>query len=735
MGKKDGNTEDRFWSELASFYDARSDELKDTAPIFSGLKPEEPLYQAHTLLARGGMKTVLKVFDPKTGRHVALAKLNPGSPEELYEPFLREARLTALLDHPNIITVYDIGLSEESSPYFTMELKTGHSLEQIISDHFSHTSEVDLNELLNIFLKICDAIDYAHSQKVIHLDLKPGNIQIGQHGEVIVCDWGLGKLIGHKDYDGGEFDRLLLNPDLLNNMTLSGRIKGTPGFMAPEQVTADGDKTCRTDIYALGALLYNLLTNQLPVEGETTDELLKNTRNGKIINPAKRVPDRPISSTLSAIAMKALATDPADRYTSVRALSNDLTHYLSGYSTSAEETGVLKEIRLFCRRNRLVVSLSGLFMLLLFTAITISFISIRKSERSAVTAFQQLQQEKQKRQRLGREAAPAFHQRALTALSDGKIDEAFRLVKTAATLDSDHEEAQNLLASLYFINDDYVSARQTFKPFTQSLYRQINRLTKRHLEGTQTAAQEYAEIESLLNGCAEIIPTPLSTALFLNWIYDERPEYRELALRNFVINKEMCSGILNYASLRQDHGSTDVLVTRVLQVLTRQPDWIGRRIPASLGLKITRKPQEKMQFAALIPANLALGQPVISKGVDKTDPIFVNDGIRAGKHYWEAGSIPSHVTIDLGDVHIISELKIFTNRFAQKGDRFKYIISISTTGNVYSQIIDRDFKHDTELNVSEHSYSIPPSAARFIRLKIQYHNGETPVQIREIEVY
>lgn len=741
MSDRFSHTEHLILDGLMSLYNARSDDVDASSPellpIFSGLKPERMQYTEMVLLARGGMKTVMKVFDPKTARYVALAKLNPDSPDELYEPFLREARLTALLDHPNIITVYDIGLSNDSAPYFTMELKSGQHLDQMIDNCFAEnvpqTTRPTLGDLLSIFLKICDAMDYAHSQQVIHLDLKPKNIQLGRHGEVIVCDWGLGKLVGNKNYDGGEFDRLLLNPDLLNNMTLSGHIKGTPGFMAPEQVQSDGEKTCRTDIYALGALLYDMLTHHTPVEGDTTDELLTNTRKGNIICPIKRFPHLAISPALSAITMKALAIDPADRYESVRALSKDITQYLGGYSTSAETTGIIKETQLFCQRNRLAVNLSGLFLFLLFTSITAAFISIHKSERAAVNALQQLQQEKQERERLGREAAPSFHARALVALAAGNIDEAFHLCQTASVLDSEHEEARNLLASLCFIQGDYAQAERTFNSHPQSLYRMIWNLNHGLLEHTLTPEQEYAEVKTLLQQCGTIIPTPLSTALFLHWTYDQRPAYRELALRYLTLSKEMCAGVLAYASGQENPIATATLVTRVLETLSTNPSWSGRRIPASRGQQLSRNPLEQDQFQQLIPANLALGQPVVSKGIDKTEPSLATDGIM--DTYWAAGSMPSHVSIDLGEVHLISNVKVVTNQFAQQDDKFRITLRISSDGQTFSDRVELTTRVNEPPIGIVHEFIFPPTAARYIRVKVIFHSGITPIQIRDIQVY
>lgn len=213
-------------------------ETSSETPLCDSLKTQTEQYANMEKIASGGMKVIYKAFDKKINRNVAYAALHKDCPLELYDPFIREARLTALLEHPNIINVYDIGLNDEDIPFFTMELKVGENLARIIRKESMEgkAQSYEMRPLLEAFLKICDAIAYAHSKKVVHLDLKPDNIQMGGFGEVIVCDWGLGKIIGDKEI---EYDHLLFNPDLLNNVTLTGTITGTPGYMAPEQILKD----------------------------------------------------------------------------------------------------------------------------------------------------------------------------------------------------------------------------------------------------------------------------------------------------------------------------------------------------------------------------------------------------------------------------------------------------------------------------------------------------------------
>ena len=325
---------------------------EECSPILSELKNLNSRYTEKQKIASGGMKCISKVFDVSTSRYLAMAELLPEIDEDFNEVFLREARLTALLEHPNIISIHDIGLNPQNRPYFTMDLKTGDTLEDILKELHAgsekYIQQYPLHSLLSIFIKICDAMAYAHSRDVIHLDLKPANIQVGNYGEVLVCDWGLSKIIG--DYETEDLEELLLDKDLLNHMTFNGQIKGTPGYMAPEQIEENGMKDMVTDIYSMGCILYSLLTFKRPLNGDI-EEILKNTLDGKIVPPKTLNPAVPES--LSAVVMRALSVDREERYQSVNELKAEVIKFQSGYSTHAENAGIIKELSLFIDRNRL----------------------------------------------------------------------------------------------------------------------------------------------------------------------------------------------------------------------------------------------------------------------------------------------------------------------------------------------------------------------------------------------
>ncbi|MCH2205652.1 MAG: serine/threonine protein kinase [Lentisphaerales bacterium] len=362
--------------QLTDLYsdEVSSEDMEESAPLYTELRDEKQRYTEKKSLARGGMKSISRVYDNSTGRYLALAELHENTPEELREPFIREARLTALLEHPNIISIHDIGINENDEPFFTMDLKVGDTLGKILEklreSNPEYIQKYSLVELLRIFVKVCDAISYAHSRDVIHLDLKPDNIQVGQYGEVLVCDWGLGKILDGSEDD--TFDSLLLNKDLLNNMTMNCHIKGTPGYMAPEQIIKGGLKTKTTDIFSLGCILYEVLTFQNAFKGKGPEDTLRNNEAVNFIMPTE-ASSKDIPRSLEAVVLQSLKEEPDARYQSVELLIQDINNYLKGFSTLAENAGLFKEVSLFVKRN-IKACLVALVSMVIMISMTMAFV-------------------------------------------------------------------------------------------------------------------------------------------------------------------------------------------------------------------------------------------------------------------------------------------------------------------------------------------------------------------------
>jgi serine/threonine-protein kinase len=327
--------------------------LEALCPSYAELAETQERYRDETLIGEGALKEVYRAFDCRTQRWVAMARLRPDRGADFYDLFVHEAWLVASLSHPNIIKVHDTGVDEHGRPFFTMDLKSNTTLADL--------KEGALNDHLRTFIKVCDAMAYAHSRGVIHLDLKPENIQDDVYGEVLVCDWGLGKII---EEIGLEEDESACPVRSLDNMTLMGQIKGSLGYMAPEQVVPGSPKDPRTDVYALGCMLHFILTGQPPFTG-SREQILADTAESKGVSPRLHYPNRYVPESLDAVVMKAMALDPADRYQSVGRLQQEIESYLAGFSTRAEQPGFFREAKLFIARNRVPTLITAAALLTL----------------------------------------------------------------------------------------------------------------------------------------------------------------------------------------------------------------------------------------------------------------------------------------------------------------------------------------------------------------------------------
>jgi serine/threonine protein kinase len=483
---------------LRSFYNTdvlemSDDELASLTPILNSLKGHVERYQKIHEIAEGGEKKVSLVHDQRLDRRVAMARASRANSPQDQEQFLREARLTANLSHPNIMPVYNMGLDAEGVPFFSMELVPGDSLKTIISKlregDAEYRKEYSLKKLLDIFVKVCEAIAYAHSRNVLHLDIKPDNIRVGAFGEVLVCDWGLARVI-HAPEETANADEEVLDGDMLNDMTLSGTMKGTPGFMAPEQTLADGEKTAQTDVYALGALLYMMLTHELPVRGDSANEVIQNTRAGKVVPPRRRKPEHPIPKSLVAVAMNALALEPAERYESVLALREDINRFLTGYPTYAEHAGLLTTASLLLQRHSRLASLIIVFLLLLAGVISANLVAISREKAQAITAREEavLAREEAegnfrlylKEQQLAKELGSGLSEAVqYTVRSRDYVNAAsmIQVLETGLKENIDAVRRKNLLAQkgiLHFVLQEFNAANESFHAAGSS--RRIDRL-------------------------------------------------------------------------------------------------------------------------------------------------------------------------------------------------------------------------------------------------------------------
>ncbi len=421
--------------------------LLGLCPSYVELAEADTRYHDHELLGKGAVKEVYKTFNNHTKRWIAMARLRADRGPEFYDLFVHEAWLTASLSHPNIITIHDAGIGRDGRPFFTMDLKGNTNLADLAA-----SGRAGRQELLEIFLKVCDAVAYAHSRGVVHLDLKPENIQADEFGEVLVCDWGLAKLVDETEEGEDELPEALRPID---NMTLMGQIKGSLGYMAPEQAVPGAKKDRRSDVFALGCILHLILTRHAPFEG-SDEQILAATERGEIARPREKYPDCHIPGALEAVVLKAAARNPADRYDSVRQLRQEITNFLGGFSTLAEKPGFFREARLFIARNRIPVSITLISVVAMSVIGVLSVQSIRRQRARAAhfetqaetveTLYQdELERSAHERYQLARKLAS-------TASNLKKLGIYVRPVETV-------REARKLISSAYALDPDSANAK------------------------------------------------------------------------------------------------------------------------------------------------------------------------------------------------------------------------------------------------------------------------------------
>ncbi|OGV34786.1 MAG: hypothetical protein A2020_09700 [Lentisphaerae bacterium GWF2_45_14] len=297
-------------------------------------------------IGSGGTATIISAYETALGREVAIKVLRTEyrKNSKYLERFIREARATAQIEHPNIVPIHEIGVLDSAGIFFTMKRVNGETLKDIIEKIYlgnqRYIGEYPQRRLLEIFSSACQGVAFAHSRGIIHRDLKPENIMVGDYGEVLVLDWGLVKHIKEIESESGTQNPENIQLDLKKDgtKTVDGAISGTPLFMSPEQAIGDTKSIDqKTDIYSLGTILYSILTLCGAPFDDTLDpaEILNRVEKGDFVRPKKRAPKVKISRELEAICLKAMSTSKHDRYPDVKSMIADIRNYQYGFTVSA----------------------------------------------------------------------------------------------------------------------------------------------------------------------------------------------------------------------------------------------------------------------------------------------------------------------------------------------------------------------------------------------------------------
>ena len=375
--------------------DEASGDEKITLPLTVIVEPQEPtekigdelvaksgvtLVRVH---ARGAVGEVLVAHDEQLSRELAIKRIRPELPanERRVRRFIREAEITAKLQHPGIVPIYSLNVAGAGSHY-SMPLVSGSTLSNLITETHRELGQRPGREewkskfrpLLTNFIAVCNAIGYAHSQKVLHRDIKPSNVIIGTQGQTLVLDWGCAKKIDEDDTiegdaaslfgEGGveddeiaEIYGLDSSSDSINsNMTVAGSVMGTVQYMSPEQAAGDGSKVgTHSDIFGLGATLFNIITGDVAFDfqgttPESVDKALEQVKRGEF----RRVEelDSRVPLALAAICHRAMAVEPKDRYRTADELAHDVDAFLAGDQVFAYDEPLIDRATRFVRRHR-----------------------------------------------------------------------------------------------------------------------------------------------------------------------------------------------------------------------------------------------------------------------------------------------------------------------------------------------------------------------------------------------
>ncbi len=487
-------------------------------------------------IARGGMGKVLEVEDSELRRSVALKVLRKEllGRRDVVERFLEEAQITGQLEHPNIVPVHEMGVDGAGNLYFTMKLVEGMSLAEVLlklrEGNRDVQREFPMMKLLDIFLKICEGMAFAHNRGVIHRDLKPANVMVGKFGEVQVMDWGVSKVVGREFTHEG--DSGIVMTDRLDSgsvHTVMGSIIGTPSFMSPEQARGDLDAIGpATDIFSLGVMLYEMLALRSPWTGKTSDEVLEQVREMTPLRPTLRNPEIEIPGELERLCLKCLEKEPEDRVESAKELAENIRNFIEGRRMGSVEYSVIRLAIKWMSKHRKEVTGVAASLLLVVGGILgtlwymhnldqIRIVGLNEEAEIELSHWEKAVSEGRYDDAMGHvdEARERFYQVLAVDEEDGRAQQGLQSVRDivakiraarSATLQEEQrvQSVRNLLERA-----SSLAAEAKSNPLRREVsYQESVRLAQSVLDlepGNSEATRQIAE------GCAELVPLMLDT--------------------------------------------------------------------------------------------------------------------------------------------------------------------------------------------------------------------------------
>lgn len=338
-------------------------------------------YRDFQPLTQGGEAMLQTCLDENLGRVVVMKTLLPqlANLEVYRRRFLREARVTAQIPHPATVPVYEISRDRDGNVYFTMKKLGGRDLSDIL-DRIAAGDELTIREfpldqLLSVMIRVGQCLAYAHSMGIVHRDVKPGNVMVGDYGEVTLLDWGLAKVADMEDDD--EVEQLMRSgqKEIPGRLTGRGDVQGTPFYMSPEQARETGDVDGRTDIYNMGIILFEMLTNQSMMSGRNFKDIKRKILKDPVRAPADVTSRKAVHPELNAICLKALMKNPDDRYQTMNDLTADLRAHLLGQPVSVYH--IPPVIRLLKASSRRLLDGSAWLWMVVGALLVLIFLALR----------------------------------------------------------------------------------------------------------------------------------------------------------------------------------------------------------------------------------------------------------------------------------------------------------------------------------------------------------------------